>query len=148
MKFAQMGGYIDITCDFGPYRKVTEALRRARKAKVDIRRITISSDGQGSWSDYDEEGNLVRIGVSSVSAMHRQFRDLVLEDGEELETALSLATLNPARALELPRKGRIQAGADGDILLMRREDLSLDTVLSMGRVMMKHGEIQVRGTYE
>ena len=45
-------------------------------------------------------------------------------------------------------KGRIQAGADGDILLMRREDLSLDTVLSMGRVMMKHGEIQVRGTYE
>ncbi len=148
MKFAQMGGYIDITCDFGPYRKVTEALRRARKAKVDIRRITISSDGQGSWSDYDEEGNLVRIGVSSVSAMHRQFRGLVLEDGEELETALSLATLNPARALELPHKGRIQAGADGDILLMRREDLSLDTVLSMGRVMMKHGEIQVRGTYE
>ena len=67
---------------------------------------------------------------------------------EELETALSLATLNPARALELPHKGRIQAGADGDILLMRREDLSLDTVLSMGRVMMKHGEIQVRGTYE
>ncbi len=148
LKFGKMNGYIDITCDSGREKKVAEALRRARKAGVDLGRITISSDGQGSWSDYDEEGNLVKIGVSSVSAVFRQIMDLVRCGELNLEQALSLATANPAKALELSAKGRICPGADGDLLLIRRDNLALDMVLAMGRVMMEHGEPVVRGTFE
>ena len=148
LKFGKMNGYIDITCDSGREKKVAEALRRARKAGVDLGRITISSDGQGRWSDYDEEGNLVKIGVSSVSAVFRQIMDLVRYGELNLEQALSLATANPAKALELSAKGRICPGADGDLLLIRRDNLALDMVLAMGRVMMEHGEPVVRGTFE
>lgn len=148
LKFGKMNGYIDITCDSGREKKVAEALRRARKAGVDLGRITISSDGQGSWSDYDEEGNLVKIGVSSVSAVFRQIMDLVRCGELNLEQALSLATANPAKALELSAKGRICPGGDGDLLLIRRDNLALDMVLAMGRVMMEHGEPVVRGTFE
>lgn len=148
LKFGKMNGYIDITCDSGREKKVAEALRRARKAGVDLGRITISSDGQGSWSDYDEEGNLVKIGVSSVSAVFRQIMDLVRCGELNLEQALSLATANPAKALELSAKGRICPGADGDLLLICRDNLALDMVLAMGRVMMEHGEPVVRGTFE
>ena len=148
LKFGKMNGYIDITCDSGREKKVAEALRRAQKAGVDLGRITISSDGQGSWSDYDEEGNLVKIGVSSVSAVFRQIMDLVRCGELNLEQALSIATANPAKALELSAKGRICPGADGDLLLIRRDNLALDMVLAMGRVMMEHGEPVVRGTFE
>ena len=148
LKFGKMNGYIDITCDSGREKKVAEALRRAQKAGVDLGRITISSDGQGSWSDYDEEGNLVKIGVSSVSAVFRQIMDLVRCGELNLEQALSIATANPAKALELSAKGRICPGADGDLLLIRRDNLALDMVLAMGRVMMEHREPDVRGTYE
>lgn len=148
LKFGKMNGYIDITCDSGREKKVADALRRARKAGVDLGRITISSDGQGSWSDYDEEGNLVKIGVSSVSAVFRQIMDLVRCGELNLEQALSIATANPAKALELSAKGRICPGADGDLLLIRRDNLALDMVLAMGRVMMEHGEPVVRGTFE
>ena len=148
LKFGKMNGYIDITCDSGREKKVAEALRRAQKAGVDLGRITISSDGQGSWSDYDEEGNLVKIGVSSVSAVFRQIMDLVRCGELNLEQALSIATANPAKALELSAKGRICPGADGDLLLIRRDNLALDMVLAMGRVMMGHGEPVVRGTFE
>lgn len=148
LKFGKMNGYIDITCDSGREKKVAEALRRAQKAGVDLGRITISSDGQGSWSDYDEEGNLVKIGVSSVSAVFRQIMDLVRCGELNLEQAFSIATANPAKALELSAKGRICPGADGDLLLIRRDNLALDMVLAMGRVMMEHGEPVVRGTFE
>lgn len=148
LKFAAMGGYIDITCDCGPDKEVAEALRRAEKAGADFERLTLSSDGQGSWSDYDEEGNLVRIGVSSVSAVYRQITELVKEEGMELEKVLPLATSNPARTLEFSEKGHIRRGADGDILLINRETLALDMVLSMGRIMMENGEVTVRGTFE
>ena len=148
MRFAKMGGNIVITCDSGPYKEVAEGLRRAEKAEVDPTRITISSDGQGSWSEYDEAGNLLAIGVSSVAAVYRQIVDLVQNEGMEFEKVLKFGTLNPAEALELSNKGRICPGADGDLLLMKQEDLSLDTVISMGRIMMRNGEILVKGTYE
>ena len=82
----------------------------------------------------------MRIGVSIVSAMHRQFRGLVLEDGEELETALPPGNAEPGQGFsELPHKGRIPGRSGRGYSADAPEDLSLDTVLSMGRVMMKTG---------
>ncbi len=148
LKFANMGGYIDLTCDCAPYKEVAEGLRRAKAAGVPLNHITLSSDGQGSWSEYDEEGNLEKIGVSSVAASYEQVVDLVLNEGLDLTEVLAYVTANPADVLDLQEKGHIREGADGDLLLMKKEDLKLDTVIAMGRLMMRGGEILVKGTYE
>ena len=148
LKFANMGGYIDLTCDCAPYKEVAEGLRRAKAAGVPLNHITLSSDGQGSWSEYDEEGNLEKIGVSSVAASYEQVVDLVLNEGMDLTEVLAYVTANPADVLDLQEKGHIREGADGDLLLMKKEDLKLDTVIAMGRLMMRGGEILVKGTYE
>ena len=67
LKLAKMGGYIDITCeDFVNGEPVIghdpmpALLEEAKAADVPMDHITFSSDGQGSWSSYDEAGMLKR----------------------------------------------------------------------------------------
>ena len=68
LKLAKMGGYIDITCeDFVNGEPVIghdpmpALLEEAKAADVPMDHITFSSDGQGSWSSYDEAGMLKEI---------------------------------------------------------------------------------------
>lgn len=155
LKLAKLGGTIDLTCEDFPHGLIEDGkdpviglLEEARRAGVPMERMTLSSDGQGSWSNYDEYGNLVEMGVTDVGNMYAQLRSLVLNGGCVLSEALSFFTSNPAKALELfPKKGCIAPGADADLLLMG-EALALDTVIARGRVMMEAGELLVKGTYE
>lgn len=156
IRFAKMGGYVDITCESGERipegclgtGKVLRILKDAREQGVPLDRLTFSSDGQGSWSSYDEFGHLKEIGVTDVANMYRQFRHLVVDGKMDLSKALPFFTSNVARALELyPRKGCIARGADADLLLIR-PDLTLDTVIANGNVMMEDGKLQRKGTYE
>lgn len=149
-EFAKMGGYIDLTCDNEEDKEVADALKRAKEENVPFDRITLSSDGQGSFSSYDEQGNLVKIDVSSVAAMYQQLLDLIEKEGYSLEEILPFMTSNPASALELfPVKGCIREGGDADILLIDpNSGYALDTVIAMGRMMMRNGEVLVKGAYE
>ena len=155
LKLAKLGGTIDLTCEDFPHGLIEDGkdpviglLEEARRAGVPMERMTLSSDGQGSWSNYNEYGNLVEMGVTDVGNMYAQLRSLVLNGGFVLSEALSFFTSNPAKALELfPKKGCIAPGADADLLLMG-EALALDTVIARGRVMMEAGELLVKGTYE
>ncbi|RGY98520.1 beta-aspartyl-peptidase [Clostridium sp. AM58-1XD] len=147
-RFAKMGGYIDLTCDNEEDKEVAEALLLAKQEGVPLDRITMSSDGQGSFSSYDSQGNLTKMGVSSLSAMLHQLKDLIENHGYSMEEILPHMTSYVARALELyPKKGCIEEGADGDILLMEK-NCSLHTVIAMGKIMMNEGNIVVKGTYE
>ena len=61
---------------------------------------------------------------------------------------MSYFTENVARSLEIyPKKGCIAEGTDGDLLLLK-PDLSLDTVIAKGNIMMEGGTLLVRGAYE
>ena len=144
----EMGGYIDFTCGShqpgGPGAHIREAIRRG----LTMERITVSSDGQGSWSTYDEGGKLLEIGVSSVSALHREFVHMVTRMGFAAEEALPYFTSNVACALGLKgKKGVIREGADADILLLD-ENLTLDSVMAKGKLLMQDGELLKKGTYE
>ena len=113
-----------------------------------MEKVTMSSDGQGSWSNYDAEGKLVEIGVSDVDTIYRQIVYMAKEENMDFEELLALGTKNPAMALELyPKKGAVKEESDADILIMN-EDLSLDTVIAMGVPMMREGKILKKGTYE
>ena len=149
-KFAKMGGTIDITC--GEFEKKTNSvaasLRAAKEENVPFEKITLSSDGQGSWSNYDSEGKLTEMGVSKVDTVYRQIVHQVKNEDMKLEEAICLGTSNVAKALELyPKKGAVREGSDADVLIMNA-DLSLNAVIANGAVMMKDGVLCKKGTYE
>ncbi len=118
------------------------------EAGVDPGRITFTSDGQGSLPDYDDEGRLLGLDVGRVDSLLAEVRDAVLVDGVPLAAALGVATRNPARALGLKRKGVLAEGLDADVVLLRKEDLSVDTVIARGRILMRAGRVEVKGTFE
>lgn len=146
--FANDGGYIDMTCGSGGEGKPSKCIMKAKEQGVDLKRITLSSDGMGSWSNYDKEGNLIKIGYSAVDTIYHEICSLVKEEGMDLSEALTFATSNTAHSLELfPRKGCVRVGADADLLLMQ-DDLSLDMVMAQGQMMMQDGVLLKKGTYE
>ena len=149
-KLAKMGGTIDFTC--GQFeekiKELAASLRAAKEAGDPMDKVTISSDGQGSWSNYDAAGNLTEMGVSSVDTMYRQVVYQVQNENMSLEEALSLGTRNVAKALEVyPKKGAVHEGSDADVLVLNG-DLSMNTVIARGSLMMQDGVLLKKGNYE
>ena len=147
-RLLEMGGWIDFTCGSrrqgGPGRNILEAKSRG----LPLERITVSSDGHGSWSKYDKLGKLLKMGVASMDNMFKELRTMVLEQGFALEEALPFFTSHVAAALGMERrKGVIREGADADILLLDAE-MNLQTVIARGQVMMEDGKLIKKGTYE
>ena len=146
LDFAEKGGYIDITS--GMSRKLTDAkaYQKAKERNV-LDRITYSSDGFGSWSNYDKEGNLVEIGYSPVDTGIKAIKEIV-ESGEKLEDAIKPFTSNVAKVLKLDREvGYVKEGYLANLVALN-DDLEIETVISEGQVMMKDKKILKKGTYE
>lgn len=146
LNFAERGGYIDLTSGMNKYMADSKAYQLAKERNV-LDRITFSSDGFGSWSNYDEEGNLVEIGYSPVDTGIKAIREIV-ESGEKLEEAIKPFTSNVAKVLKLDKEvGFVKEGYFANLVLLN-EDLEIETVISQGQIMMKNGEILRKGTYE
>ncbi|MFR7348967.1 beta-aspartyl-peptidase [Peptoniphilus sp.] len=146
LNFAERGGYIDLTSGMNKYMADSKAYQLAKERNV-LDRITFSSDGFGSWSNYDEEGNLVEIGYSPVNTGMKAIREIV-QSGEKLEEAIKPFTSNVAKVLKLDKEvGFVKEGYFANLVLLN-EDLEIETVISQGQIMMKNGEILRKGTYE
>ena len=101
-----------------------------------------------AWSTYDEAGNLLKMGVSSVKSLHDEFKYMIKELEFNIEDALIFVTSNVAKGLEIyPKKGCISENSDADILLMDK-NLEIDTVIANGKLMIENKEIIVYGSYE
>ena len=147
-EYLGMGGYIDFTCMPNSDLTPGVCIRNAIEQGLPTGRITISSDGHGSWSNYAEDGSLLEIGVSGVDALWRELVSMVKTQEFTLEEALTYVTGNVAEALGLAgKKGCIAKGADADLLLMDAE-MNLQTVIAGGTVFMNGGTIVKKGTYE
>ena len=147
-EYLSMGGYIDFTCMPNSDLTPGVCIRKAIEQGLPTGRITISSDGHGSWSNYAEDGSLLEIGVSGVDALWRELVSMVKTQEFTLEEALAYVTGNVAEALGLAgKKGCIAKGADADLLLMDAE-MNLQTVIAGGTVFMNGGTIVKKGTYE
>lgn len=109
-------------------------------------RVTMSSDGNGSMSVPLPDGG-ARLLVTRLSSLHQEIKGAV-ELGVPLETAIRVCGENPARANGLwPRKGALRPGSDGDLILLDGEK-NVDTVIARGRVMVRGGQVLVKGTFE
>ncbi|MCF6465415.1 beta-aspartyl-peptidase [Clostridium sp. Cult2] len=146
--YAKRGGIIDLTCGISKNMSPAEVVIRAEKEGVPLENITISSDGYGSWSNYDEYGNMIEIGVSSVSSLYNEFKYMVMELNFDIDKAIQFYSTNVAKALRLyPKKGIIQENSDADLIIIDK-DMTINTVISNGKIMLDNGEMIVKGTYE
>ncbi len=146
--YAKKGGIIDLTCGISDDMSPASVIVQAEQKDVPLENITVSSDGYGSWSNYDEYGNLKEIGVSSVNSIFNEFRRMVNEYNFSIEKALTFFTFNVSKALGIyPKKGIIQEGSDADLLIVD-EALKIETVIANGTIMFNNGKTLVKGTYE
>lgn len=114
-RFAEMGGTIDITCNGDG-----QTLQYIQQI-TDTSKITISSDAQGSWSTYNEDGSVKEIGITPISNLKNEFIYLKNELG--YEKALPFFTDNVANVLGLKTKGRIQEHFDCDLVIWRKDHI-------------------------
>ncbi len=147
---AELGVTIDVTAfPVGPDEdawSAEDALLRYLGAGLPPARITVSSDGGGCLPVFDADGRVTDMDVGSPGALPAALRSL-LERGQPLERILPAFTSNPADLLRLPDKGRIEAGADADLVFLNPNG-DLTDVMAMGRWHVVDGRAVVRGTFE
>jgi beta-aspartyl-dipeptidase (metallo-type) len=81
-------------------------------------------------------------------SLFAEFRDTVLEEHIPMGEALSLVTKNVAARLKLTKKGRLVPGADGDVLIISPDTLTLEYVIGKGILMMKERSVIKKGIFE
>jgi beta-aspartyl-dipeptidase (metallo-type) len=152
--FAKRGGHIDYTTstpdpilDEGTV-KCSKALKACLDAGVAENHITFSSDGQGSLPIFNTNKEMIGLGIGSCESLFLEVRSAVQDEGIPLETALKVITSNPADLYRLEKKGRLSKGKDADLVFLNANDLSIRSVMAMGKQMVKDGEIVVYGTFE
>lgn len=153
IKFAKLGGMIDITSGVSPVSgakhavKPSKAIMKCLENGVSIDNITMSSDGNGSMPLFDDNGQVQGLLVADLDSLYHELKDLVKE-GLNLSDALKVVTQNPAKSLKLyPKKGALNIGSDADIVVMDK-DLNIEYVFAKGRCMVQNGVPIVKGTFE
>lgn len=155
VEYAKLGGTVDFTGneDIDYWETVCDEVRVSRGIKrmldegISSDLFTISSDGQGSLPLFSPEGQFLGIGMGHSSCLLKEVKECVEKENIPLETAIKAITSNPARVLCLKGKGQIKEGFDADLCLMTK-DLTIDTVLAKGQIMVKNGEPVVKGLFE
>ncbi|MBS4200027.1 beta-aspartyl-peptidase [Bacillus sp. FJAT-49732] len=154
IEYARQGGYVDFTTSSIPNMKddwnikSSKALKRFLDEGIDIEQITFTSDAQGSLPKFDEYGNFTGLGIGKVSSLFAEVRDAILNEGLSPEVAFKVITQNPAAILKFEEKGQILEGKDADLVLLNKDDLTINTVYAMGKMMVENGEAIVKGTFE
>lgn len=152
--YVKGGGYVDFTTSsYASFQedgelKSSDALKKMLDAGVPIEHITFSSDGQGSLPVFNREGENIDVQVARVDTLYQEVRDAVQQENIPLETALRTITSNVADHLRLTRKGRVREGNDADLVLADPDTLEVRTVIARGQVMLRDGELLVKGSFE
>lgn len=146
-EFAKMGGYIDLTCKINPECEPSQVISEAKAKQVPMDRITISSDGGGSWSSYDNDGKLIEMGVSGVDSLLETLKNMVFNTDISLSEALSFMTSNTAKSLKFDLKGHIIESYDADLLILD-ETLNIESVFANGKLLYSDYKMIKKGTFE
>lgn len=125
VELSRRGVYVDMdAAQENLAEKVREFLEMGGKED----RLTLSSD-----SDSNTPANLFL-----------RWRECMLKEEIPIERALPLVTRNTAEVLKLSAKGRLEVGADADVVILREESLDVVHVIAKGRVLVRDGELVSR----
>ncbi|MDQ3224941.1 MAG: beta-aspartyl-peptidase [Gemmatimonadota bacterium] len=122
------------------------ALTRYLAAGLPPERVTVSSDGGGCLPSFDEDGRVTAMDVGSPSALGDTLKEL-LASGQPLERVVPAFTSSPARLLMLPRKGRLAAGSDADLVVLDSEG-GIQDVMARGKWCVRGGRPLMQGAFE
>jgi beta-aspartyl-dipeptidase (metallo-type) len=147
IKFAKMGGMIDITTGASQYDKPYKSVLYALEEGVSIDKMTFSSDGNAGLEKKDANGKMIGFRAAPIDQNFAQCVDLVKQGGLPIEEAFKPITINPAINLGLKQKGRVEVGADADFCVLN-DDLELQAVFAKGKQMMKEGQLTVKNAFE
>jgi beta-aspartyl-dipeptidase (metallo-type) len=140
VKLLQRGGNIDLTAGETVGYSVAESLESLFKKGVNMETVTVSSDGNGSSPD---------TGISSIDQTLKDLRICIREKQLDFATIIKTVTQNPARILKLyPQKGGLFTGSDADILVLKKDDLSIFRLLAKGMVMVVDDKAVKKGRFE
>jgi beta-aspartyl-dipeptidase (metallo-type) len=123
-----------------------EAVERYIDKGCDSSKLTISSDGGGCLPSFDAQGELLKMGFASCSAVAECLKNL-LDSGMPEQTVLPLITSNVAGLLKLKQKGRIVQGLDADLVVLDQAN-RVEHVMARGIWHLKDGRQLVSGLFE
>src|SRR3954469_12457878 len=107
-----------------------------------------ATEDMGRWVRryFERGGDTAKLTLSSDSdscaprQLYQVIQQCVLEYRLPLEKVLALVTANTASVLKLAGKGRLEAGKDADLLVLRRDSLEIVEVIARGRRMVRGGD--------
>ena len=145
--FAKMGGMIDITTGASKYTDPYKSVLYALESGASIDNITFSSDGNAGLDKVDDANNLIGFKSAPFDKNLEEVINLHKIGGLSLENSLKLITSNPAKNLGLKSKGHVKVNYDADLCFFD-SNLKLTGVVANGKVMMRDGELLVKGSFE
>ncbi|KRD77360.1 beta-aspartyl-peptidase [Lysobacter sp. Root983] len=150
LELARRGCWIDITAfpveEGEDAWSADEALQRYLDSGAPPERVTVSSDAGGCLPCFDAHGRVCGMDVGESGALLDSL-NAVLARGVALERALPAYTLNPARLLRLDRKGRIEVGADADLVALDSRGAAHDVFIG-GTAHVRDGALLRHGQFE
>lgn len=131
MEYCRQGGNIDLTAGETKGISVPVAIRRLREQNMDLSRVTISSDANGS-SGTD---------VTKIQSLFDDFVSGIQQEHVAAEDMLRFVTENVAKVLKLhPTKGVLREAADADILMLDRA-YTIQKVFCRGKLTVDNGKV-------
>ena len=150
LELARRGCCIDVTAfpvaDGEDAWSAADAVQRYFASDAPREHLTVSSDAGGCLPCFDADGRVCRMDVGDAGALLETLAALVAR-GVPLEDALPPFTSNVARLLRLSGKGRIEVGADADLVALDA-DGSVRECLAGGVRHVAGGRVQRRGPFE
>ncbi len=138
MKFAAMGGMIDISTGGTKFTDPHKAVGIALEKGVPLDRMTFSSDGRGGVRKIDPLTGITTYRPAPLDMNYIEMTRLVSSGILPLEEALKLITENPAANMKIKSKGRIMPGYDADFVFLD-ENLKITDVYARGKEFMRSG---------
>jgi beta-aspartyl-dipeptidase (metallo-type) len=150
LDLASRGVVIDVTAfpvaDDDDALSAAAAIERYIAAGLPPANITVSSDGGGCLPVFNAQGEMTSMDIGSPACLAVTLSEL-LQRGLALQDVLPVFTSNVARLLRLPRKGRIEAGRDADLIVLDGDD-AIDSVMVGGDWHVRDGEQRIFGRFE
>ncbi len=146
IRFAKMGGMIDITTGASQYTKPYKSILYALKNGVDIETMTFSSDGNAGIEKLDENGKMIGFRKAPIDQNFGQVVELVKNSEVSISDAFKIITTNPAKNLGLKNKGHIKVGYDADFCCLA-DDLKLSDVFAKGKQMMENFNVIAKDSF-
>ncbi len=118
---------------------------------------TVEENIADCWQYYrDHGGPMDKLTVSSdahtkggsPAKLYEQFVSCVREHELPLEHVLPCFTANPAAALELSNKGRLEVQMDADVVILNKESLDIVHVIARGKHFINNGQLVIKSKQE